>query len=105
MAEGNWTESERNRVLAALDKAIVAIRSQPLNQDLLRQGWTSEIVGRLCGWFEERRRRIEGGWTPSSSDRVNMGTWFDYEGISPYSDDALKRAFRRAAEALDHEHS
>jgi len=104
MAEGNWTESERNRVLAALDKAIVAIRSQPLNQDLLRQGWTSEIVERFCRWFEERRLQVESGWTPASTDRVNMSMWFDYEGISPYADDALKTAFRRAPEALDPEH-
>lgn len=100
MAEGGCTASERTKVLAALDEAISAIQSQPLNRDLLRQGWTSEMVGRLCGWFEEKRRRIEGGWTPSSSDGVNMGMWFDSEGISPYEDDVLQRAFRRAAEAL-----
>jgi len=100
MAEGAWTASERTRVLAALDEAISAVQAVPLNQDLLRQGWTSEIVGRLCGWFEERRHRIEGGWTPSRADEVNMGMWFDSEGISPYEDDVLQRTFRRAAKAL-----
>jgi hypothetical protein len=96
--------SERSRVLAALDETIAFIRSQPLNQDLLRQGWTSEIVGRLCGWFEERRLRIEGGWTPTSSDPVNMGEWFDSEGISPYEDDVLQQGFQRAAKALAGQH-
>jgi hypothetical protein len=104
MAEGAGRASERTKVLAALDEAISAIKSQPLNQDLLLHGWTSETVGRLCGWFEERRGRIEGGWTPSSSDGVNMGMWFDSEGISPYEDDVLQRAFRRAAEAPQGRH-
>jgi len=66
MAEGAWTASERTKVLAALDEAISAIQSQPLNQDLLRQGWTSETVGRLCGWFTSHifasffSRRVDG---------------------------------------------
>lgn len=90
-------------MLKNLDDAIAAVRTQSLDQDLLSHGWTSEIVDRLAGWFEERRLQVESGWTPTSTDRVNMGMWFDHEGISPYADDVLKRAFRQAAEALDAE--
>ena len=100
MAEGTWTAAERKKVLAALDEAISAAQTVTLEEDLLRQGWTSEAAERFCAWFQEKRYRIEGGWTPSRADEVNMGMWFDYEGISPYAEDVLKQAFRRAARAL-----
>jgi len=100
VAEGTWTASERKKVLAILDEAISAAQAVPLDRDLLRQGWTSETVGRFCAWFLEKRHWIEDGWTPSRADEANMSMWFDYEGISPYEDDVLKRTFRRAADAL-----
>jgi hypothetical protein len=43
-------------------------------------------------------------WTPTSSDPVNMGVWFDSEGISPYEDDVLQQGFQRAAKALTGQH-
>ena len=48
MAEGTWTAAERKKVLAALDEAISAAQTVTLEEDFLRQGWTSEAAERFA---------------------------------------------------------
>jgi hypothetical protein len=90
----------REMAVREITDAVLHVRSIELDDRLRRHGWSRDLIERMSEYFETLSDRITNGWTPRRADEVNMGMWFDSEGITPYEDDELKTGFRTAANVI-----
>jgi hypothetical protein len=91
---------DRDTAIRRISDVLQDVRLIRLDDGLRNHGWSDDLIERMFEYFEAMKERIARGWTPSRADEINMGMWFDSEGITPYEDDDLKRRFRTAADVV-----
>jgi hypothetical protein len=91
----------RENAVAELIEAVTVLEHARLDRQLLKHGWTPEVVSGIRDYFSILLTRLEGGWAPSHRDGLNMSSWFDSVGVTLHADDRQKEAVHRGADAFN----